>query len=149
MFDNHMQGASFGGNENLFTYQTLQHYQLTVHVTEPALIDRRYRIDYMHEGKIVENPSEATIIVSNTGTEPIRLGFDGEMELAITGQVLDLKMSPPMEKSDYIELIGQRLKFKSMLIKPNETKSIHLLMQGEGKCDISLATLRDGEVIVK
>ena len=149
MFDNHMQGASFGGNENLFTYQTLQHYQLTVHVTEPALIDRRYRIDYMHEGKIVENPSEATIIVSNTGTETIRLGIDGEMELAITGQVLDLKMSPPMEKSDYIELIGQRLKFKSMLIKPNETKSIHLLMQGEGKCDISHATLRDGKVIVK
>jgi hypothetical protein len=149
MDNNHMQGASFGGNENIFTYQTLQRYQLTVHVTTPVLIDRRYRIDYMHEGNIVENPSEATIIVSNTGTEPIRLGFDGEMEFTITGQVLDLKMSPPGAMSDYIELIGKTLKFTSLIINPRETKTINILMQGEGKCDISRATLREGKVIIK
>jgi hypothetical protein len=54
-----------------------------------------------------------------------------------------------MEKSDYIELIGQKLKFTSLIINQGETKTINVLMQGEGKCDISRATLRDGEVIVK
>ena len=107
-----LPGASLGGNENIFSYQTLlRPYQLAVAVTQPALIKTGYRIDYMCDGKIVENPSEATIIVSNTGREPIRLGIDGEMELAISGQVLDLKMSPPMEKSDYVEWNGKRLKF--------------------------------------
>jgi len=149
MYDNHMQGASFGGNENLFTYQTLQRYQLTVRITEPVLIDRGYHVDYMHDGKIVDNPSEATIMISNTGTELIRLGFDGEMELAITGRVLDLKMSPPGAMSDYIEWNGKKLRFTSLLINPRETKTVNILMQGEGKCDISRATLRDGEVIIK
>ena len=150
MFNNRfLPGASFGQVENLFTYQTLHRHQLTVRVTKPALIDKGYRIDYMHDGKIVENPSEATIIVNNTGTEPIRLGIDGEMELAITGQVLDLKMSPQMEKSDYIEWNGKILKFTSLMINPGETKTINILMQGEGKCDISRATLREGKVIVK
>mgnify|MGYP006910667472 CR=1 FL=1 len=148
MFDNHMLGARFG-SEDIFTYQTLQRYQLTVAVTEPDSIQSDYRIDYMHDGKMIENPSEATIIVSNTGTEPIRLGIDGEIELVITGQVLDLKIFPQMSMSDYISLNGDRLKFDSLIIKPKESKTINILMQGEGRCDISRATLRDGEVIVK
>lgn len=147
--DNHMQNACFGGSENIFSYQTLpQRHELTVRVTEPALIDSGYRIDYMYDGKIVENPSEATIIVSNTGTEPIRLGFDGEMEIAVPGQVLDLNISPPMAMSDYISWNGKRLKFESLIINPNEPKAINVLIQGEGKCDVH-ATLRDGKVIVK
>jgi hypothetical protein len=149
MDNNHMQGASFGGNENIFTYQTLQRYQLTVAVTKPASIKSDYRIDYIHDGKIVENPSEATVIFSNTGTEPIRLGVDGEMELAITGNVLDLTISPQMAKNDYIEWNGKILKFTSLLINPRETKTINILMQGEGECDISHATLRDGTVIIR
>lgn len=150
MDNNHMQGASFGGNENLFTYNTLlPHYQLMIDVNKPTSIDTGYRINYMHDGKIIEKPSEATITISNTGTEPIRLGYNGEMEVAISGQVLDLKISPPMEKSDYIELIGQKLKFTSLIINQGETKTINILMQGEGKCDISRATLHEGDVIVK
>ena len=146
MNDNHfLPGASFGGNENIFSYQTLlRPYQLTIIVTQPALIKTGYRVDYVRDGKIVENPSEATIILSNNGTKLIRLGFDGELELATTEIVLDIKMSPPGAMSDYIERNGKILRFTSLMINPGETKTINLLMQGQGKCDVSRATLRDG-----
>jgi hypothetical protein len=51
--------------------------------------------------------------------------------------------------SDYIEWNGKTLRFTSLIVNPGETMTINVLMQGEGKCDISRATLREGQVIIK